>query len=69
MSGLLGLIDEIKLKRTKDDYIVWQGNVEGRIEEEDYADAYGWSTYQNANLSLKEAVNKLIEKLKTVQLE
>lgn len=53
----------VKLIRKDSQETIWQGVVEGKIEGEDYADAYGWSAYIKANLSLKEAVNHLIDEL------
>jgi len=43
---------------------VWQGTVQGHVEGVDYADASGWSAYLKANLSLKQAVDNLIQELR-----
>lgn len=66
--GTTVLID-VKLKKRDSDNVLWNGTVEGKVEGEDYADAYGWSAYQKANESLKVAVNQLIEKLKELSVD
>jgi len=50
---------DVQLKKRSSDEVIWSGTVEGKVEGEDYADAYGWSAYQKANESLKVAVNHL----------
>ena len=46
---------------------VWQGTVQGHVEGVDHADAYGWSAYAKANLSLKQAVDNLIQELRQIK--
>ncbi|MBI5098595.1 MAG: hypothetical protein HZB30_05090 [Nitrospirae bacterium] len=65
--GTTILID-VQLKKRSTDEILWTGTAEGRVEGEDFADAYGWSAYQKANESLKVAVNELIDKFMTVSV-
>ncbi|MCM0080449.1 hypothetical protein L4X63_02490 [Geomonas sp. Red32] len=55
--------EEVKLIRLKDNTVVWSGDVIGHIEGTDIADAYGWSCYSKANLSLKEANGNLVSSL------
>ncbi len=57
------VFNNVKLIRRDSQETIWQGVIEGKIEGDDYADAYGWSAYAKANESLKEAVNQLIDKL------
>jgi hypothetical protein len=59
---------DVTLRDTGNGMILWQGNVEGVLEGQDYADAYGWSVYQKANLALKEAVKELVMQLQDVQI-
>lgn len=46
---------------------VWQGTVQGHVEGVDHADAYGWAGYGKANLSLKQAVDNLIQELRQIK--
>ena len=57
------VLNNVKLIRRDSQETIWQGVIEGKIEGEDYADAQGLSAYTKANLSLKEAVNELIDEL------
>lgn len=57
------VLNNVKLIRRDSQETIWQSVIEGKIEGEDYADAQGWSAYEKANLSLKDAVNQLIDEL------
>lgn len=56
-------LEGLQLIRAKDSVLIWSGDVTGHIEGEESADPYGWSAYWKANLSLKEAVDKLLKNL------
>lgn len=58
---------ELKLTELSTQRVLWEGEVEGRIEGSDPADVSGWTVYQKANLSLKKAVDNLIAKLNDPQ--
>lgn len=53
----------VRLIHVSTQKVIWEGDVEGKIHGMDYADPAGWSVYQKANLSLKQAVDDLIVKL------
>lgn len=55
--------DDLKLIRTADNLVVWEGTACGRVEGEDWADPEGNLVYEKANLSLKEAVTNLLKQL------
>lgn len=57
------VLTQIKLINASNNAVLWEGEVEGRINGTDRADSYGWSVYRHANLSLKEAVSELGKKL------
>jgi len=63
------VLNNVKLIRRDSQETIWQGVIEGKIEGEDYADAQGFSAYTKANISLKEAVNQLIDELKETTAE
>ena len=62
---------EIELKNFKliempSNKIVWEGTIKKRIEGLDSADVYGWQAFQKADLSLKMAVNEIINQITNV---
>jgi hypothetical protein len=61
------ILVNMTLRENKTNRIIWNGDIQGDVEGSDYADADGWSAYEKANLSLKEAVNKLIKILENIQ--
>ena len=58
--------DGLQLIRLNDHALIWEGNISGHINGRDTVDPYGWDSFKKANLSLKEAVTKLINTLNTL---
>jgi len=55
---------DVTLTRVSSDTVLWQGEIEGKIQGEDSAGPYSEQTvYEKANLSLKHAVQELISRL------
>jgi len=61
-------LDGLQLIRLKDNSVIWSGNVTGHVEGEDTVDAYGWSAYWKANLSLKAATANLVKNLANLKV-
>lgn len=60
--------DNLELIRTKDNIVIWHGDITGHIEGADTVDSYGWSSYWKANFSLKEANAKLVSQLNSINI-
>ncbi len=58
---------DVKLTDSSSSLALWQGTAEGHVAGQDMVQSGGWSVYQEANLSLKNAVDKLLEQLATVK--
>ena len=54
-------LNDVKLIRVKDGATIWSGKASGHTQGTEMADPYGWSAYQKADLSLKEATQKVID--------
>lgn len=59
-------LNDVKLLRVKDGATVWSGKTSGHIQGTEMADPYGWSAYQKADLSLKEATQKVIDGISSI---
>lgn len=60
-------LSDLQLIEVSTSAVLWQGEVEGRLNGQDYADPDGYSVYHKANMSLKLAVDQLIQKLTEVK--
>jgi hypothetical protein len=60
-------LSELRLIEPQSQAIIWQGDVQGHTAGEDNVQGVNWVVYQEANLSLKDAVDKLLEQLAAVK--
>ncbi len=60
--GRTMLID-LRLSEVRTGQVLWQGSVEGTVSGKSGVDTYGFTAYDHANDSLKEAMKSLVEKI------
>jgi hypothetical protein len=67
-TGTTELVD-VTLTEVETEKLLWEGHVEGKVAGEMSASTTGWEAYEKASLSLKEAINKLLEEFEKIDLE
>jgi hypothetical protein len=61
-------LSDVRLAEAASKRVLWEGAAEGKVTGEDAVEPGGWSVYQEANLSLKAAVENLLDALRVAQV-
>jgi hypothetical protein len=59
-------LNEVNLVRVKDGATIWSGKANAHIQGTEMADPYGWTAYEKADLSLKQATQKVIDGISSI---